>query len=51
VSLLSAPAVLKVGGIATLGVILRYKRANKTNKGSTAGQNNTMGAKMLNHSH
>jgi len=40
--------VLKVGGIATLGVMLRGKGAKKTN-GAVGGQNNTKGAKMLNH--
>jgi len=40
--------VLKVGGIAPLGVILLGKGAQKT-KGAIGEQNNTKGAKTLNH--
>jgi len=42
------PVVLKVGGIAPLGAILRGKGVNKT-KRAIGGKNNTKGKKTLNH--
>jgi len=44
----AAAVVLKVGGIAHLGTILRGKGAKKS-KGSIGGQNNTKGVKIVNH--
>jgi len=41
-------AVLKVGGIAPLGAILRSNGAKKTTR-TIGGQNNTKGVEMLNH--
>jgi len=46
--LYSSSVFHRVGGIAPSGAILRGKGAKKA-KGTIGGQNNTNGAKMLNH--